>query len=92
MKYFGEETRQDFIDLVYEGEVDIYYKRAIYTFWLDGNGHNIGLTYFDEKNVTEEVQEKSIMFADTVEELIDKYVMYDGVKLSDVMEMDTTEY
>lgn len=34
MKYFGEETKQDFIDCVYESEVDIYFKGAAYTFWL----------------------------------------------------------
>lgn len=39
MKYYGEETKQDFIDEIYEGEMDIYYKDAIYTFWLDGNGN-----------------------------------------------------
>lgn len=92
MKYFGEKTKQDFIDLVYEGEVDIFYKRAIYTFWYDGNGHNLAITYFDNEEVSEEVHSESLVYADTVEELIDKYIMYDGVKLSDVMEMDTTEF
>lgn len=92
MKYFGEETKQDFIDLVYEGELGIYYKDASYVFWLDGNGYCIGMTSFKGKETTQEEHDKTIAFADTVEELLDNYVMYDGVKLSDVLEMDTKEY
>ncbi len=92
MKYFGEETKQDFIDLVYETEVSICYKEAWYDIWLDGNGYNIGLTYLNGKEVTQEEHYNSIDNADTVEELLEKYVMYDGVKLSDVLEMDTDEY
>ena len=92
MKYFGEETKQDFIDLIYEGELSICYKDAYYDFWLDGNGYCIGMTSFKGKEVTEEEHHSSIAYADTVEELLDKYVMYDGVKLSDVLEMDTEDY
>lgn len=92
MKYFGEKTKQDFIDLIYEGELSICYKDASYVFWLDGNGYNIGMTSFKGKVATEKEHEKTIEYADTVEELLNKYVMYDGVKLSDVLEMDTSEY
>jgi hypothetical protein len=92
MKYFGEKTKQDFIDLIYEGELTITYKDAIYDIWLDGNGYNIGLTVLNGKELTQEEHYNSIDNADTVEELLDKYVMYDGVKLSDVLEMETDEY
>lgn len=92
MKYFGEKTKQDFIDLIYEGELTIQYKEAYYDIWLDGNGYNIGMTYFKDKETTQEEMDKTIDNADTVEKLLDKYVMYDGVKLSDVLEMDTEEY
>lgn len=92
MKYFGQESKQDFIDLIYEGELTIYYKEAIYDIWLDGNGYNIGLTVLNGKELTQEEMDKTIDYADTVEELLDKYVMYDGVKLSDVLEKDTEEY
>lgn len=88
MKYFGEKTKQDFIDLIYEGELTTTYKDAIYDIWLDGNGYNIGLTVLNGKELTQEEMDKTIDYADTVEELLDKYVMYDGVKLSDVLEMD----
>lgn len=88
MKYFGEKTKQDFIDLIYEGEVSIGYKEAGYIFWLDGNGYNIGMTSFKGKKVSSNEHENSIAYADTVEELLDKYVMYDGVKMSDVLETD----
>ena len=92
MKYFGEKTKQDFIDLIYEGELTITYKDAIYDIWLDGNGYNIGLTVLNGKELTQDEMDKTIDYADTVEELLDKYVMYDGVKMSDVLEMDTEEY
>lgn len=91
MKYFGEETKQDFIDCVYESEVDIYFKGAAYTFWLDGNGYNIGLTGFEGRNLIDGEHERSILSAPTVEELIDKYVLYDGTRLSDAMEIDISE-
>ncbi|MEE3334244.1 MAG: hypothetical protein VZR54_08250 [Ruminococcus sp.] len=92
MKYFGEKTKQDFIDLIYEGELTLYYKDGIYEMWLDGNGYNIGLTVLNGKELTQEEMDKTIDYADTVEELLDKYVMYDGVKMSDVLEMETDEY
>lgn len=92
MKYYGEETKQDFIDEIYEGEMDIYYKDAIYTFWLDGNGYCIGLTGRKSRDLYKGEHGDSIGFADTVEELIDKYVLYDGAKLSDVIEMDVEDY
>ncbi len=92
MKYFGEKTKQDFIDLIYEGELTIIYKDATYDIWLDGNCYNIGMTYFKDKETTQEEMDKTIDYAYTVEELLDKYVMYDGVKMSDVLEMDTEEF
>lgn len=50
------------------------------------------MTFFQDKETTQEEMDKTIDYADTVEGLLDKYVMYDGVKLSDVLEMDTDEY
>lgn len=92
MKYFGEKTKQDLIDLIYEGELEIPYKDAAYLFWLDGNGYCIGMTGFTGRKVTGEEHENSIAYADTVEELIDKYVLYDGARLADVLEMDVESY
>lgn len=92
MKYFGEKTKQDLIDLIYETEVEIVYKDAAYTFWLDGRGYNIGMTGFTDKDITEEEQNKTIDFAETVEELLEKYVLYDGARLADVLEMDVEDY
>ncbi len=92
MKYYGEKTKQDLIDLIYEGQLEIPYKDAAYLFWYDGNGHNIGMTAFRGKNLTEEEIKNSIAYADTVEELIEKYVLYDGAKLADVLEMDVESY
>lgn len=91
MKYFGEETKQDFIDLVYECELSIGYKDAAYIFWLDGNGYCIGMTSFKGKETTQEEHDKTIAFADTVEELIEKYVLYDGTRLADALEMDVED-
>lgn len=91
MKYFGEETKQDFIDSIYEGELTVFYKDATYDIWLDGRGYCIGMTYFNGKQVIEEEHENSIGSAETVEELIETYIMYDGVKFSEAMEMDHTE-
>lgn len=57
MKYYGYDTKQKFIQEIYDCEIDIPYKEAGYTFWLDGRGYCVGMTYFNlegyhQKNIT----------------------------------------
>lgn len=92
MKYFGEETKQEFIKAIYESEIEIPYKGASYIFWLDGNGYCVGATYLNGKELSQEEMDKTIVYADTVEELIDKFVLFDGAKFSNVLELDVKDY
>ena len=91
MNFFSEETKQDFIDLVYATEVSVVHKKAEYDIWLDGNGYCIAMTSFDGKHITNEVQEETLQVFETPEELVENAVFYDGTKFSDAAEMDHTE-
>lgn len=89
-KYFGEDSKQDFIDCLYEGEITIYYKDAIYDIWLDGNGYCLGMIYFKDKQVTGKEHEESIQAFETPELLCENAILYDGTKFSDGAEMNHT--
>lgn len=91
MKYYGCETKQDFVDELYEGEMDIFYRDAMYVFWLDGRDYCIGMTLFGTSNVTSEEHSKSVKAYKTPEELIADYTFYDGTKLCDAMLLDYRE-
>lgn len=91
-RYYGQDTKQDLIDDIYECESDFRYRDAIYTTWLDGNGYNFAMTSFNGKEVSQEELDKTIVYADTVEELIDKFVLYDGARFADVIEKDVESY
>ena len=94
MKYFGYPfaSKEEFIEEIYLQEVSIDYKKAEYDIWLDGRGYCIGMNTFGTRhaarNVTGEEHERTIKAYKTPEELIDDYVLYDGVKLSEAMEME----
>lgn len=91
-RYYGHDTKQDLIDDIYECESDFKYRDAIYTCWLDGNGYNFAMTHFKSREVSSEELHNSIIYADTVEELIDKFVLYDGARFADVIEKDVEDY
>lgn len=92
MKYYGYESKQEFIDVLKESEVQLEYREAVYDVWLDGMGNCIALTYLNGRYTTNEECDATLKAYKTVEELVDDYVFYDGVKLADVLEMDTSEY
>ncbi|WP_405354917.1 hypothetical protein [Ruminococcus sp.] len=92
MKYYGYDTKQEFIQEIYDCEIDISYKEVGYIFGLDGRGYCVGATYLKGKELSKEEMDKTIVYADTVEELIDKFVLYDGAKFSDVLELDVKDY
>ncbi len=91
VRYFGRESKQDFIDETYQQESNIEYRRAEYTLWLDGRGYCIAMTSIDTRVATEDELENSLKAYDTVEELVEDYVFYDGMKLSDAIEMDVRD-
>ncbi|MCD7722728.1 MAG: hypothetical protein LUH82_02075 [Clostridiales bacterium] len=91
IRYFGWESKQDFIDETYQQETNIIYKKAGYTLWLDGRGYCIAMTGIDARETTQDEEENSLKAYDTVEELVEDYVFYDGVKLSEAIEMDIRE-
>lgn len=92
MKYYGFRSKQNFIDELKAGEMCLAYKEASYDIWLDGLGNCIAMTTFGGCELTEEEHEATLKAYETVEELVDDYVFYDGVKLSEVLEMDTEDY
>lgn len=63
----------------------------IYTLKVQHTPFGLGLTGFEGRNLIDGEHERSILSAPTVEELIDKYVLYDGTRLSDAMEIDISE-
>ena len=91
-KYFGFESRQDLIERIEETQVYLYYKNSSYLFYLDGRGHNFVMASFDGKSLHGEEMEKTRIAAETVPELIDKAILYDGVPLSEAIEMDTDDW
>lgn len=87
-KYFGFESRQDFIDEIKEVEVWIYYKKSCYVFTLDGRGWNCIPERIADKEIYGKEMDELTVSADTVEELVDKVVLFDGVTLNEALEMD----
>ncbi|MCC8073065.1 MAG: hypothetical protein LIO62_02940 [Clostridiales bacterium] len=91
IRYFGWESKQDFIDETYAQQTNIVYKKAEYTLWLDGRGYCIAITSIGTRHATHEEHINSLKAYDTVEELVEDYVFYDGMKLSDAIEKDIRE-
>lgn len=87
-KYLGFESRQDFIDSIAETEWWIKYKESTYVFTLDGRGWNCIPQWLCDHEATDEEMADLTVSADTIEELIDKVVLYDGVTLNEALEMD----
>ena len=90
MKYFGYDTKQDFVDAIKETELWIYYKQASYVFTFDARGWNCMIDEIYDKNM--KIDEDTTFSSDTVESLIEKVILYDGVPLSEALEMDTQEF
>lgn len=91
-KYFGCESREKFIEDIYEGDVSFCYKDSSYIFTLDGRGYNCIAKVIDNKLLRGEEMDKNTVSADTVEELIDKVVFSDSVTLNEALEMDESEF
>lgn len=89
MKYFGYDTKQDFIDAIKETELWIYYKQASYVFTLDGRGWNCMVDEVYDENLG--IDRDTTFSSDTVESLIEMVTLYDGVPLSEALEMDTKD-
>ena len=87
-KYFGHRNKQDFIDSIREGELWIYYKDSCYVFTLDGRGYNLIPERIENREIHDEEMSKLTISADTIEELIDKAVLFDGVTLNEALEKD----
>lgn len=87
MKYFGFKTKQEFIDEIKETELWIYYKQAAYVFTFDARGWNCMIDEAYDKSL--EIDGDTTFSSDTVEGLIEKVILYDGVPLIEALEMDT---
>ena len=90
-KYFGSESLQDLIDELYEVETSLFYKDTEYQTWLDGSGWCIGfLGYIGDSNpnIPNDAYDKSIRAYRTLEDMIENYVLHDGTRLKDAVEMD----
>lgn len=90
IKFFGENcnSKQEFIEKIYEAEVSIVYRGDEYDICLDGRGYYIGMTTCGCRSTTQEEYDKSEKVYVTPEELVNNHTFYDGVKLSDAMEMN----
>lgn len=87
-KYFGMKSRQDFIDEIHAGHLWIYYKNSCYVFTEDGRGYNLIPQTIEGREIDSPEMGELTVSADTVEELIDKAVLYDGVTLNEALETD----
>ena len=88
-KNFGFKTRQEFIEAIYEGELWICYRASCYVFTYDARGYNCMIDWIDVKPEKPYIDTFS---AETVEELIDNVVLYDGVTLNEALEMENTKF
>lgn len=92
-KYFGYDSREDFITAIEEGELWIYYKDSEYVFTLDGRGWNCIPQEIDGREILDgDEEERLTVSGDTIEEMIAKVVFTDGVTLNEALEMDEKEY
>lgn len=100
MKYFGSDSLQDLIDDIYESETGLLYKDTEYQTWLDGTGWCIGFIGYIKachngecpSNIPKDAHDKSIRSYETIEELIEQYILHDGTRLKDAVEMDCTDW
>ncbi len=93
-KYFGSDSLQDLIDEIYEVETGLLYKDTEYQTWLDGRGWCIGfICYVNDNdkdyNIPEDAHTKSIRGYETIEDMIEQYILHDGTRLKDAVEMDS---
>lgn len=87
-KYFGEASREDFIDECKAGHLWIFYKDSCYVITEDGRGFNLIPQNLKDGEVSAEYMHEHTISAPTIEELIDVAVFYDGVTLGEALEMD----
>ncbi|MCC8074246.1 MAG: hypothetical protein LIO62_09005 [Clostridiales bacterium] len=81
-KFFEPENNQNIENEISETELTLYYGEAEYDIWIGELGYYITMTNFGTSRVSDSTLKCFLQVYETVEELIENYVLYDDTPLA----------